>query len=171
MLGSMAHMAPKQLSSCLPQIVPKLVEVFGDTSPQVQQAGRDALFDIGKVIKNPEINKLVPVLLSALSDPQNSTLSALKSLTSTAFVHVFDAPSLALIVPILYRGMRDKSAGTKKQAMVIVGNVCSLIGSPADLIPYLPMLFECIQKIVIDPLPDVRQATAKAVGRLIKGKY
>ena len=129
MLGSMAYCAPKQLSSCLPQIVPRLTEVFGDTSRQVQDAGREALNDIGKVIQNPEISKLVPVLLAALSDPQDKTLPALKALTTTAFVHVFDAPSLALIVPILHRGIREKNAGTKKQAAVIVGNMCSLIGN------------------------------------------
>lgn len=39
----------------------------------MQQAGRDALDRIGSVIKNPEIQKIVPALLAALNDPVKHT--------------------------------------------------------------------------------------------------
>jgi hypothetical protein len=179
LLGAMAYCAPAQLSSCLPQIVPKLCECFSDTHPKVQAAAKDSLSvsdltalalilewfaslwsccfvdsgpqDIASVIRNPEISAIGPALLGALANPTDNTKTALDTLSTTAFVHSIDAPSLALIVPVLRyavrcplapstscealtclcrRGLHDRSTGVKMSACTIIGNMCSLVGDP-----------------------------------------
>ncbi|XP_074307849.1 protein ILITYHIA [Silene latifolia] len=169
LLGAMAYCAPQQLSQCLPKIVPKLTEVLTDTHPKVQSAGQTALQQVGEVIKNPEIASLVPTLLTALTDPNDHTKYALDTLLQTTFVNSIDAPSLALLVPIVHRGLRERSAETKKKAAQIVGNMCSLVTEPNDMIPYTSLLLPEVKKVLLDPIPEVRSVAARAIGSLIKG--
>ena len=86
----------------------------------------------------------------------------------TGFVHRIDPPSLALIVPIIHRGIKSNSGKQKKQAVVIVGNMCSLIGSSSDLVPYLPTILKDMKRVVVDQMPDVRMVAAKALAGLIR---
>ncbi|KQK13484.1 protein ILITYHIA [Brachypodium distachyon] len=169
LLGAMAFCAPQQLSQCLPKIVPKLTEVLTDTHPKVQAAGQTALQQVGSVIKNPEISALVPILLSALTDPNNHTKHSLDILLQTTFINSIDAPSLALLVPIVHRGLRERGVDTKKKAAQIVGNMSSLVTEPMDMIPYIGLLLPEVKKVLVDPIPEVRAVAARALGSLIVG--
>lgn len=169
MLGSMSHLAPKQLASALPKVVPKLTEAFADTHPKVKASAQGALDEISSVIRNPEIREISPRLLKALTDPANKTLSALEALIETEFLHAIDAPSLALIVPILHRGLRDRAATTKRYGALITGNICTMINDPRDFIPYIPTLMPDLKGSLLDPIPDVRSIAAKALGSLTRG--
>ncbi|KAK4397653.1 protein ILITYHIA [Sesamum angolense] len=169
LLGAMAYCAPQQLSQCLPKIVPKLTEVLTDTHPKVQSAGQTALQQVGSVIKNPEIAALVPTLLMGLTDPNDYTKYSLDILLQTTFINTVDAPSLALLVPIVHRGLRERGAETKKKAAQIVGNMCSLVTEPKDMIPYISLLLPEVKKVLVDPIPEVRSVAARAIGSLIRG--
>ena len=169
LLGSMAYCAPRQLADSLPLIVPKLTDAFADTHPKVRESGRKALEDIGSVIRNPEVASLSMTLMSALSDPSKFTREALEALLACEFMHSIDAPSLALLVPVLQRGLKDRSADVKRKAALITGNTCTMISEAKDLLPYLTAILPGLKATCIDPIPDVRATAAKALAALVRG--
>ncbi|XP_042586329.1 eIF-2-alpha kinase activator GCN1-like [Cyprinus carpio] len=125
LLGAMAYCAPKQLSSCLPNIVPKLKRgSLTDSHVKVQKAGQQALRQIGSVIRNPEILAITPILLDALDGP---VLNRKRS------------PAM------------QTSAGHQ------------------DLSPYLPSVIPGLKASLLDPVPEVRTVSAKALGAMVKG--
>jgi len=96
LLGSMAYLAPSTLSVSLPTIIPRLTGVLTDSHAQVRTAANKSLKQFGEVISNPEIQRLVPVLLKAFVDPEK-TPPALAALLKTSFAHYIDSSSLALV--------------------------------------------------------------------------
>jgi hypothetical protein len=169
MLGMMANCAPKQLAASLPQIVPTLVEASFDAHPKVKEAAKTTMSEISGVIKNPEIAHLSPVLLSALGDPSNKTKDALEALLECEFMHSIDSPSLALVIPILGRALKDRGADLKRKASAITGNIMSMVSDPKALSPYLSAVVPGLKDCLLDPIPDVRASGAKALGTLYNG--
>lgn len=137
LLGTMAFCAPKQLAGCLPQIIPCLVQAGSDPHPKVKESAKNALSDISSVIKNPEIQSLSPILLGALTDPANKTKDALDALLECEFMHSIDAPSLAILIPILGRALRDRGGDLKRKSTAILGNICTMTLDAKILVPYL----------------------------------
>lgn len=166
-LASMAYLAPRQLAVSLPLIIPKLGEAISDTHAKVQNAAKEALTTFGKVIKNPEIQELSPILIAALVDPSTKTEVALTSLLNISFVHYIDGPSLALLIPIIKRALSERSTEIKRKASQIMGNISSLT-EPKDLIPYINGLIPGLKESLVDPVPEVRATSAKAFGRMME---
>lgn len=167
LLGSMAYLDPTQLSASLSTIVPEIVGVLNDSHKEVRKAADQSLKRFGEVIRNPEIQAIVPDLIKAIGDPTKYTDEALEKLVKTQFVHYIDGPSLALIIHVIHRGMRDRSASTKKKACQIVGNMAILVDS-TDLLPYLSSLIAELEIAMVDPVPATRSTGARALGSLVE---
>ncbi|PWY99964.1 ARM repeat-containing protein [Testicularia cyperi] len=167
LLGAMAYCAPKQLSLSLPTVIPRLSEVLTDSHTQVRNAANKSLKQFGEVINNPEIKELVPILLKALIDPNSKTGAALKRVIETSFVHYIDSPSLALLIPIIERGLKERNVKIQKNAARIVGNLAGLTDS-RDFAPHLDKLIPLVRMVLISPVPEARAVAAKALGTLVE---
>lgn len=166
LLGAMAYLDPQQLALNLPEIIPPLTGVLNDSHKEVRASANRSLQRFGEVISNPEVKGIVGILLKALSDPTKYTDEALDSLIKISFVHYIDAPSLALIVRILERGLGDRSA-TKRKAAQIIGSLAHLTDRK-DITPHLPILVSGLRLAAVDPVPATRATASKALGSLVE---
>ncbi|KAH7118939.1 translational activator [Dendryphion nanum] len=165
-LGAMAYLDPNQLALSLPDIIPPLTTVLTDSHKEVRASANRSLQRFGEVISNPEIKGVVNTLLKALSDPTKHTDDALDALIKLQFAHYLDAPSLALVVRILERGLGDRSA-TKRKSAQIIGSLAHLT-ERKDLISHLPILVAGLRFAIVDPVPTTRATASKALGSLVE---
>jgi elongation factor 3 len=91
------------------------------------------------------------------------------TLMETTFVNSMDAPSLAVVLPIIMRGLREPSFPIKKKAAVTCGNICALVDDVRDLNPFIPVLQPELEKCEEHSHPDLRECAAKAKESLLHG--
>eukprot|EP01064_Diplonema_japonicum_P002470 TRINITY_DN11573_c4_g1_i1.p1 TRINITY_DN11573_c4_g1~~TRINITY_DN11573_c4_g1_i1.p1 ORF type:complete len:2807 (+),score=861.87 TRINITY_DN11573_c4_g1_i1:84-8423(+) len=168
LLGQMSYCSPQQLAAALPQVMPVLVETLTDTHREVQQSAYDALRRVGGVITNPEIAAHANVLLNALRSPNTELDAALEALLYTRFTNAVDAASLAVIEPILRRGLTERVSQIKMKSAQILGSVALLVNDPDLILPYLDELMTPLKKVLLDEYPDCRSTSAKALGSLVQ---
>lgn len=134
-----------------------------DAKKQVANAGINAMNTACSFIHNDDISHLVPQLVSVISHPEEIE-TTLDLLLETTFVATVDAPTLALITPLLSKCLRDRSSLMKRKASKIIENMCKLVQNPSDVEPFVPLLLPNLTK-AIDEVPDPEVCEVATVAR------
>jgi len=158
--------APKQLGDALPEIVPEVTACMWDTKKQVKVASTNAMNAALDVIGNKDIEHMTEKILMAITKPKEVP-EIMHKMAGVTFVQSVESPALAMVVPLLLRGLREKSTATKRQSAVIINNMSKLVDNPLDAAPFLPLLLPELEKnagSISDP--EARGVTENAVGQL-----
>merc|ERR1712139_743048 len=80
-----------------------------------------------------------------------------------------ETKALAVMLPVLQRGLTDKAEEVKSTCWQIVDNMCKVVEAPASLIPVMPIL-EPLVKGATEKIsdPEARGVAEKALGTLQK---
>lgn len=162
LLGKLAHTAPTQIGGLLPDIVPKVADKMWDTKLEVKAAAKKSLVECCTVIHNPDVKPIVPHLINANANPKENT-AALDLLMGTTFVSQVDRPTLAIIVPLLTRGLRDRDVQTKRKCCVVIDNMVKLVCDVRDVEPFVDKLLPELKRVEEEvPIPEIRAYGAQA---------
>jgi|EP00979_Chaetoceros_neogracilis_P012424 elongation factor 3 len=162
--------APKQLGNALPEIVPEVTACMWDTKKQVKIAATNAMKTACEVIGNKDIEHMTGKIITAITKPKEVP-EIMHQMAGVTFVQSVESPALAMVVPLLLRGLREKLTATKRQSAVIIDNMSKLVDNPLDAAPFLPLLLPVLQ-INADAIsdPEAREVTGRAVAQLMRLK-
>merc|ERR1719162_1317505 len=158
--------APKQLGNALPEIVPEVTACMWDTKKQVKAAATNAMKSACEVIGNKDIEHMTGKIIVAITKPKEVP-EIMHKMAGVTFVQSVESAALAMVVPLLLRGLREKSTATKRQSAVIIDNMSKLVDNPIDAAPFLPLLLPALETNAESiPDPEAREVTGLAVGQL-----
>ena len=131
-LEGMIEKHPESICPLMPEIVPTLSTVMWSTKPEVKEAAERALAFACRTIGNQDIEKVLPRIIDCIARPDQVT-EVVYALAATTFVKQVEAPTLAITVPLLNRGLNEPITAVKRQCAVIVDNMCKLVENPKDV--------------------------------------
>lgn len=164
----MATVAPLQTQKALIDIIPVLTDCMGDSRAEIRAAAEKALFAVCQCVGNRDIEAFIPVLVSCVARPEEVP-ECVHTLSATTFVQAVEPPTLALLVPVLARGLKERATAVKRKAAVITENMCKLVAEPEFAAPLLPLLLPGLDKLAQEVSdPDCRNVAERAHTVLLK---
>ncbi|KAH7049650.1 P-loop containing nucleoside triphosphate hydrolase protein [Linnemannia elongata] len=167
-LTGLSKTSPKQISNCLSEIVPILSASMWSTRPEVQEEATKTTTACFDVVGNPDLTKSIPFLVGCIKNPEEAP-ECIHQLASTTFVTTVEAPTLAIMNPLLIRGLAERAPAIQRQTAVIIDNMCKLVENPAHAHQFLPKLLPGLDRMIeIGASPELRSVAERARATLVR---
>ena len=166
MLFRSAESNPNQVAQALPDIVPVVSACMVDITDAVKVQAKVTMQKCCVAIGNKDIEKVIPTIIEAVSNI-SQVPETIHALASCTFVQTVEGSALAIIVPLLSRGFKEKNTAIKRQCAKIVANMSKLVEQVSEAAPFLPQLIPCLDKArdeVSDP--EAREVCQQAFDQL-----
>jgi len=157
-----------QVDKALPTIIPVVSACMWDTKTDVQKTAASTLTDVCKTVSNPDLHPFITILVETIREPSQIPETVYK-LSSTTFVTTVEAPSLAIMAPILGRGLLELSPVVLRQTAVIIDNMCKLVEDPIHAEQFLPKLMPGLNRVIATGAdPELRNVATRAKTTLVR---
>ncbi|KAK3389540.1 armadillo-type protein [Podospora didyma] len=167
-IDTLIQSAPSQTALRVPELIPVISEAMWDTKKEVKDRAYKTMEKLCQLIVNRDIERFIPELIKCIAKPE-FVPETVHLLGATTFVTEVQEPTLALMVPLLDRGLAERDTAIKRKAAVIVDNMCKLVDDPNVVAPFLPKMMPGLQKNY-DNLadPEAREKTKQALDTIIR---
>merc|ERR1711937_221149 len=117
---------------------------------------------------NKDLEPFLPSVVEAAQSITN-THKCVERLAGCIFVQNVETPALAAMIPVLSRGLNDKTEEVVRTCCQIVDNMCKVVEDPAEVLPVLPRL-EPLVKAATEKIsdPEARGMAERALKTLMK---
>jgi elongation factor 3 len=168
LLGDLAAKAPDHVAVCLPDIVPAVTDCAVDVKEQLKTAATEALTICCGAVGNRDIEPFIPSLVSCIARPEEVP-DCVHKLGATTFVQAVDAKTLSIMVPLLQRGMIERTTAIRRKCCVIIDNMAKLVDDPVDASEFVSAVKPGVETVVREMSnPEARSVAEKALKTLIR---
>jgi len=167
-IEALAASSPFQTAFRVPDLIPIVSEAMWDTKPEVKKKAYGTMEKVCALIVNKDIDRFIPELIKCIAQPENVP-ETIHLLGATTFVTDVHEPTLAIMVPLLERGLKERETAIKRKSAVIVDNMCKLVEDPNIVAAFLPKLMPQLT-YNFDNLadPEAREKTKQALDTLTR---
>jgi elongation factor 3 len=167
-LTELAKTAPRSIGYQLVNLVGAVADCTCDIKKEVKSAAVECMTTICNCTGNKDLEPFLDAVVDAAQSLKN-THACVEKLAGCIFVQNVEAPALACTLPVLTRGLNDKSEEVKRTCCQIVDNMCKLVEDPAEVLPLMPRL-EPLVKGATEKIsdPEARGMAEKAYKTLQK---
>lgn len=165
-IHSFGDHAPEQLGFALPEVIPQVSTCIVDLKKEVCEAAETAMTSVCDVVGNKDIEHLTSLILRSITHPEE-TAEIMHKLAGVTFVQSVESPALAMVTPLLIKGLTHRTNATVRQAAVIIDNMSRLVDDPIDAAPFMPLLMPVLEKAA-DMMsdPEARGVCERSVAQL-----
>lgn len=169
-LANLCKTAFEQIRVYLPDIIPHVTDTMWDTNKNVQQQARDTMIKLYETVDNGDIAPFIPDLVGCIARPEEVP-ECIYKLAATTFVKQVDSPALAIMTPLLIRGLAERKTAIMRQTAVIIDNMCKLVENPVEAEVFLPKLLPGLEKVIeVAADPECRNIATRAHTTLLRAR-
>jgi len=167
-IETFARKYPESMALEIEWIVDMLSFLMNDIKKDVKENSKNAMIAVTDCSGNQDLQKFATTIVKAQLEAKNVT-ECVEELAGCIFVQNVEGPALAVLTPVLVRGLKERSEMTKRRCCVIVDNMCKLIDDPREGSPLLAEVRR-LTIIAADSMadPDAREMAERAVQSIKK---
>jgi len=157
-----AEKFPESMALEIEWLVHPLSIIMNDVKKEVKEAAKNAMTAVASCSGNQDLEKFSATIVKAQEAAKNVP-GCVEELAGCIFVQNVEAPALAVMTPVLVRGLNERSEQTKRRCCVIIDNMCKLIDDPREGTPLLAEVRGLTLKAAEAMSdPDAREVAEKA---------
>jgi len=160
-LGAIKKLAAEKTQAVarnLELIIPVVSDQMTASKAQVSELAMEAMNAICVVSGNKDLEPFIDQIVTSVLSPELVS-SCVHALASTVFVQRVEAPALALVEPLLMRGLKEKKIAMRRKVAAIVDNMTKLISNAGEATPFLDRVLPALER----SFEELTDAEAKGV--------
>jgi len=136
----------RPLARKLDVIIPFVADMLLDVKQDVRDAALDAAQVLFECCGNNDLNDYLDDIVVALTD-MDVIPACVDRLSETVFVQTVETQALAVVMPLILRGLKDRDELVKRRSLVIADNMCKLVPDVTEIQPFLARLLPLVRKL------------------------